>query len=266
MAVKRLRRLLTAGALFCALAIPVHGAEPVVSVWYRGSPAGQPRLDDLAAIRALGFTGVTWPILQTAGVPELRRMAEIVGLAVVLRSEPRPSGADGTAIPDARVDLPVSGAAAQTVAARAWRAVARGARVLSFDPGQKEGTGLTTADGQTLPWVAPAVAIARQLSANATLVDRLRPGPAVTIGPPAPSGLDVVMLDGESSWIIVATNTGPGRQKVVARLLPGIPYALWVSWLDGTDLSMLSTPAGPRWTFELDSGKALVYIIGKVQR
>jgi hypothetical protein len=260
------RHLAALGVLFCALASPALAAEPIVSVWYRGSPAGQPRLDDLAAIRALGFTGVTWPIGETVGVPELRRMAEIVGLTVVLRPEPRPAGVGDAVVQDARVDLPVFGRMADSIAARAWRAVARGARVLSFDPGQQEGTGLTRADGQPSAWIAAAVAIARQLSANPTLVDRLRPGPPVTLDAPAPPGVDVVMLDAVASWVIVATNTGAARQKVVAHLLPGVPYALWVSWLDGTDLSMLRTSKGPQWTFEIDGGKALVYITGKVQK
>jgi len=240
--------------------------EPVVSVWYRGSPAGQPRLDDLAAIRAVGFTGVTWPLAQSEHTTELRAMASTVGLSVIVRPPPRVTGADGIPVLDTYVDLAVSGALAGSIPARAWRAVAKGARVLSFDPGQKEGTGLTAPDGQTPAWVAPAVAIARQLSANTSLVERLRPGPPVTIGPPAPAGLEVVMLDGEESWIILATNLGTARQKAVASLLSGIPYGLWVSWLDGTDLSMLSTPNGPRWTFEIDAGKALVYITGKKQR
>ena len=44
-------------AAFVALATPAFADTPIVSVWYRGLPAGQPRLDDLAAIKALGFHG-----------------------------------------------------------------------------------------------------------------------------------------------------------------------------------------------------------------
>jgi hypothetical protein len=254
-------------ALMAAMAVPaLPPAEPIVSIWYRGSPAGQPRLDDLAAIRAVGFTGVTWPLAQADRVTALREMAATVGLAVVVRPAPRVvSGDRRSAAPDAYVDVPVSGDAVALIPARAWRAVAAGARTFSFDPEQQEGTGLTTPGGQTPAWVAPAVALARQLSANAALVERLKPGPPVTIDPPAP-GVEVVMLDGDSSWIIVATSIGAARHKIVASLMSGVPYGLWVSWLDGTDLSMLSTPNGPRWTFEIAPGQALVYIIGKRQR
>ena len=42
-------------------ATPVFAAEPVVAVWYRGTPAGTPRLDDLAAIKVAGFNAIAWP-------------------------------------------------------------------------------------------------------------------------------------------------------------------------------------------------------------
>jgi hypothetical protein len=256
------------GAALCAalvaIATPAFADAPIISVWYRGSPAGQPRLDDLAAIKALGFTGVTWPGDSTRGIPELRRMADIVGLTVVLRPERRVTRPDGTGYPT-QVDVPVSGALAASIPARAWRAVAHGARVLSFDHGEATGTGTTGPGGGTPAWVAPAVAIARQLSANAKLVDLLRHGPPVKADPSIP-GVDVVLLDAGASWVIAATNTSPTSQKMTASLPPGTPYAIWISWIDGTDLAMLSTPQGPRWTFEIGAGKALVYLVGKVQR
>ena len=252
-------------AAFVALAPPAFADVPVVSVWYRGSPAGQPRLDDLAAIKALGFTGVTWPGDATGGVPELRRLSDIVGLTVVLRPERRVMRVEPGSVSPTHVDLPVSGALASSIPARAWRAVARGARVLSFDHGEATGPGTTGPGGRIPPWVAPAVAIARQLSANARLVDQLRPGPPVTTEPSV-AAVEVALLDAGASWVVVATNTSPTHQKMTARLPPGTPYAIWISWIDGTDMAMLSTPQGPRWTFEIGAGKALTYIIGKVQR
>ena len=65
-------------------------ADPVVSVWYRGSPPGQPRQDDLAVIKAMGFLSVTWPSISTGGAADLRRMADTVGVGVQVRSEPQP--------------------------------------------------------------------------------------------------------------------------------------------------------------------------------
>ena len=258
--------VLASMTLVGGLAVPARAAEPVVSVWYRGSPAGVPKLDDLAAIRAIGFRAVTWPAGQSSGVTEVHRMANVIGLTLLVRTK-APGPRDDSALPTTeRLDVPVSGDGADALMARVWRAVAHGAREISFDPGQTDGTGLASANGQTPSWVAPAVALARQLSVNARLVDRLRPGPAVVIEPPVPPGLEVVLLDGDQSWVIVATNLSRERMKAVAQLPAGVPYALWVSWIDGSTIGMLSQPSGPRWTFEIDAGAALVYIIGKIQR
>src|SRR5688572_14028179 len=127
-------------------------ALPVASLWYRGTPAGTPRADDLAAIRAIGFTSVTWPQAYTAGAAELRRLTEIVGLAVVIRVEPALLTASAAMRPAESVDVPVSARTAGTIAAMTWRAIAHGARVVSFDPGPVQGSGLGA--GAEMPaWV-----------------------------------------------------------------------------------------------------------------
>ena len=76
------------GLLLAFLPATPSASLPVASLWYRGTPPGTPRADDLAAIRAIGFTSVTWPQAYTEGAAELRRLTEIVGLAVVIRIEP----------------------------------------------------------------------------------------------------------------------------------------------------------------------------------
>ena len=151
--------------------------------------------------------------------------------------------------------------------ARAWRAIARGARVLSFDHGETYGTGRPVAGGQTPPWVAPAVAIARQLSANARLVDQLRPGPPVTTEPIRPPPSRSSLLDARRVVGHRRDEHGPGHSEddgaAAAR------HAL-------RDLDQLDRrhrhgdaqhAAGPALDVrDRGAGKALVYIIGKVQR
>jgi hypothetical protein len=235
---------LAAGGLQAAP--PRPDTAPVVSLWYRGTPQGVPKLDDLAAIRAAGFAAVTWPPDHAAGSAELKRLAAVVDLAVVAGS-----------------DLTVNVASAgSSFSAAVWRAIALGARVISIDPGQKEGTGFTGGKGERLPWVRPATAIAAVLSANPRLISSLRPGPAVTVEA-APRGLDVVLLDAGRAWVLVATNTAPVEARAVARLPAAVPYALWVSLLDGSTMSMLRQSSGPRWTFTIAGGEAMVYVIDK---
>jgi hypothetical protein len=239
-------------------------AEPVVAVWYRGNPAGTPRQSDLGAIRALGFTGVVWPRAGGAGVDELTRLAGLVGLKVVIADGP-PTPIDGRSAlrPPNRVDINVAPATPGMITALTWRAVAHGARVIAFDSGARTGAGLEQSDGSLKPWAKAAISVSRQLTANANLADAMRPGPGLILSPAPPPTLDVVLLDADRSWVIVATNTSGSAASSRVRLPAGTPYALWVSWLEGPPLAMISEPAGPRWMLRMEPRSALVYIIDK---
>jgi hypothetical protein len=259
-------------ALAQAVQVPAPAAPvaPRVSLWYRGTPAGVSRQDDLAVIRALGFTAVTWPASSTAGLAELQRQADVVGLVVLVAPEPAPSAAaspPAAAVPplpaSGAVDVPVATMTAADMPARVWRAIANGARVVSFDPGQPSGPGVTDAAGATPAWVRPALAIARQLAFNGHLFASLRPAPAVAIEPPAPKGLEVVLRQDERSWVLIATNTSRERALATSRLPAGVSPALWSNLLDGTAMSMLAQPDGPRWTLDLEPGGARIYVVNK---
>jgi hypothetical protein len=238
--------------------------EPIVSVWYRGNPAGTPRQSDLGAIRALGFNGVTWPKSANKAEPELRRLAGLVGLVVEVVDKPKLAGATSALSPGSRIDIPVGMSDGIQVPALAWRAVAHGARTIAFDGGATVGAGLDQADGSLRPWARAAVAIARQLTGNSRLVRILKPGAGILLSPPHAPVLDVVMLDGDRSWVLVATNVSLETVTSSARLPAGAPYAMWISWVDGATLAMIDEPAGPRWNFQIGPGAARVYLIDKV--
>ena len=59
-------------------------AERVAAVWYPGGSAGVPLLDDLARIRALGFTAIVWPARFADRVSDVRSMADTVDLMLVV--------------------------------------------------------------------------------------------------------------------------------------------------------------------------------------
>jgi hypothetical protein len=237
-------------------------AEPVVSIWYRGT-GGVPKLDDLALIRAQGFTAITWPASQSAHAADLHRLAGTLGLGVSIQTAPVHLSPDAASRPGDRVDVVVSRTTAAEIPALVWRAVAHGARTIAFDPGTSPGSGLTDANGRPLPWVAPAAAIARQLTFNARLFAEVRPGPAPTIQAPAPAGVEVVLLETPRVWVLVSTNTSASRITAVAELPKSVAPALWTSLLDGSGMSMLSRPDGPRWTLQLAPGEAGVWTIEK---
>ena len=115
--------------------------EPIVSVWYRGTPAGTPRQSDLGAIRALGFNGVTWPKSAAAQEAELRRLAELVGLVVEVVDKPKLAGPMSALSPGSRIDIAVGMSDGIQVPSLAWRAIAHGARTIAFDSGAAVGAG-----------------------------------------------------------------------------------------------------------------------------
>ena len=197
-------------------------------------------------------------------------------------SRPRTQPLDAAAAltPPAHVDIIVTPENAGIIAPLAWRAVAHGARAIAFDAGSPQGAGLNEQDGSLKPWVRDAIGVARQLTANARLVEVLAPGPGVIVartggrrqarsrprdGTPR-RALDVVLLDGERSWVLVATNLSNAPVQATVRLPAGAPYAIWVSWIDGSTLAMAGELAGPRWTLQMDANSVRVYLIDKATK
>lgn len=262
-----LRRALAAPVLLLCFAGPAWAADPLVGVWYRGTPAGTPRQDELAVIRALGFGGVTWPASQTSGAEALRRMATAAGLQVTIAVPPKGATPASALIPSPRLDLIVTPQNADAVTAIAWRAVAHGARTLMFDSGSPTGAGLENPDRSLKPWVRAAQSVARQFDANSRLITALRPGPGVTLSPDRKPDLDVVMLDADRSWVLIVTNTSAAQTETLLRLPTGTPYAIWFDMLDASTLAMNgSEAAGPKSTLRTAPHTARVYVIDKVMK
>ena len=237
------------------------------SLWYRGMPAGEPRQVDLDAISDAGFTAVTWPTLYVKRALDLRRMADRAGLEVVIRTEPLPVTPESALAGEPYVDIAVSRTAARLFPLLLWRSVAHGTRIVSFDAGVKEGSGLLDSAGKPPAWVGAAAAVAHQLAVNAVMVDTFTPGPAAKIDP-AVAGLDVVLIDAVRSWVIIATNSAaPGTPPADTYVfLPrGVPPAEWLNLFDGSTIAMLRQSTGPRWHIVLGPGDVRVYAIGKIE-
>jgi hypothetical protein len=244
-------------------ASPAADSDPLASLWYRGRPPGVPRADDLADIRAAGFTSVTWPAAATAGVETLLTMAKAAGVDVLVRPPTAPVTLASALTPHEFVDLRVGPDSGETIAPLAWRAIAHGARVISFDAGLRQGAGVLDQNHRRLSWVPAAADVARQLRANANLFAQCRPGPAVLVDRPAPAGFDVTLLEARKSWVLVATNGSTRRARATAHLPMGTPYALWLNLLDASTMAMLEQSRGPQWIAHLEPHAVRVYVIDK---
>ena len=261
------RFLLAVVVALVAEPLPSARTTPLVSVWYRGTPAGVPRPDDLAMIRATGFAAVTWPASQRAGETELRRLAAAIDLAVDVRAPERPLTMRSAVAPGSRVDVRVTALPADLLPAVVWRAVAHGARTIAFDGGEKDGVSVADVNGRLPPWVEPARRVARQLDTNARLFDRLGAGVAmkfdVTRGSAA--AIDGRLFETTRDWVIIVTNVSDDRVEAVTRLPKSVPYAPWGNLLDGAapPMAMYYEPAGPRWRLTLDGGVARIYLTSK---
>ncbi|MEO6223681.1 MAG: hypothetical protein ABIP90_10540 [Vicinamibacterales bacterium] len=268
-------RLTTCAAVMTAVvlvALPVDTAATLqtrtrASLWYRGMPAGEPRQADLDAISAAGFSAVTWPTLSVSRALDLRRMADRAGLEVVIRTESVPVTPESAQKGEPYIDIVVPRTAVRLFPSLLWRSVAHGTRVVSFDAGVSDGAGLLDAAGQPAPWVTAAAAVAHQLAVNSVMVDTFNRGPRVKVEPEIAS-LDVVLIDAVRSWVLIATNTaaqGAPPADTFVYLPKAVPPAEWLNLFDGSTISMLREPTGPRWHVVLGPGDVRVYAIGKIE-
>lgn len=251
-----MRSLAALGLVIVLAAADAQTTPARVFVWYRGTPIGTPQQNDLARWRAVGLNGVMWPANQQAGETEFRRMAAVAGLDLDVR-DPSVKTRDVETIILSRLRAP------DDVAAVAWRAVSRGTHEIAIDPGAPPGGSLTSPSGDLRPWVRPVVAVSRQISTNGELLGALHRRSDVTFDGPLSTDLDVALLEGERSFVVVATNTGRTPARASAHLPAGVRYALWVSLVDGSMMSMLREGTGAKWEPEVPPGAALAYVIDK---
>ncbi|MEO8071229.1 MAG: hypothetical protein ABI652_07490 [Acidobacteriota bacterium] len=237
-------------------------AEPIISVWYRGTPRGIPLQEDLEEIRALGFAAVTWPLDEAAHLLDVRRMANAAGLTVIVRASIASLTAATALIPSDRVDLETGALKIDEMAPIAWRAIAHGARVISFDAGQATGAGLET-QRRAADWTKAALLLGRQFSGKGTLFDDVQPGPRLTVAGADRLAFDAALLATPKSWVVIVTNTDAKSIKATIQFPPAVPPAMWVSLIDGSTMSLLAQASGPKWTLTVPGHGVLAYVIDK---
>ncbi len=252
-----LRRLwMAAGALVALAAATPAAPGPVLAVWYRGTPAGVPVQDELALIRAFGFSAIVWPWSEPARVLDLARLADLVGLEVVTP--------DAAARGDRRwYDRKILEGASPLTAADIWAAVSDGVRLVTIDAGAPVGAGLRDASGAPASWVAVAQGAARQFQSNAEILRQLQPGPAIEIVAGTESPNRLRLFEADRAWVFVAANPTSAAASTVARFPKSIPYGPWIDLLDGSNMAMISLPSHHEYRAMLPPGGAHVYVIDR---
>ena len=195
-------------------------------------------------------------------------MADRAGLHVVIRTDAIPLTVANATTPDSHVDVLIDSTPIRLLPALLWRAGGRGARVISFDAGQAEGTGLSAVNGREAEWVRPVRSIAHQLLSNKTMVDMLTGEPEVRLDPVSP-GLDVVLRDAGRSWVLIVTNVAPSGTPpadTYVYLPRSVPPAEWLNLFDGSTIGMLRQDDAIRWHLVLGPGDVRVYAINKIER
>jgi hypothetical protein len=255
------RRIALAIVVTLGLSAWVAGqADVAVPVWYRGSPIGVPRLNDLALIRASGVEAIVWPTTAAMGRDDVERLAQQVDLRVIYGTPSSALTAAAATSPDAVVDLVLDGSGSSIGSALAWRSIAHGARIIRIDRSDPARGRAWDGSG---PWLRQAAALGRHLTANAVLISGLRLATPVPLAEGDARSLEVVLLDAGRAWVVMATNIAPATRRGRVGLPRGVPYALWVSLLDGSTMAMRDAPNGPVWSFEIGAGGAFVYVIDK---
>ena len=256
-------------ALMVTSPIVRAAADPVVSLWYRGVPAGTPRIDDLIVIHGAGLPSITWPQNQTAHLMELRSLALKAGLDVIVRTA-QPFTVT-TASPPVRIAQPeeidLSMSVTQTRAAQMpaiiWNEIAHGARVVSLDPQPPAGFVRWTDDAGLRAWGRAAGVVGKDVSRLGSLIASFKPGPKVIFESALPASVDFAFLDAGRSWAIVATNRSAIKQSVKVHLPKDVAAAEWMNLLTSTVVAMVAKTDGPRWTCALEPWQAKVLVIDK---
>lgn len=238
-----------------SLALP-DSIEPVVCVWYRGGPEGTVERDDLVALRAYGFAAILWPHRDGEQTALLRRVSEELGLLVV-------TTADAQARPGIWLNIQTWPLAPGQIPARAWLGLAGGQRIISFESDARTGAGIVDASGERSAWVAPVLAVSRQVMTNARLIGRLRPAIGIDVERPSRSDVRVVLLEAGSAWVLVVANPTDAASSTEARFPATVPFGPWVSLIDGTDMAMVDRPTHHEYRATLAPGEARVYVIDR---
>jgi len=224
------------------------GAFVPIGVRYRPPADAKTRQRDLEEMRRLRFNVVFL-------VQEPKKASRLVFIDRFLAGAPYP---DAPEFPDHTLAwIPILEDGSETTL-RAWRALARGARVFLFDD--------WTALRRTPRALAAAAAFAEAVTRNAPLYAPLRPRVSkdgqrdVRVAGTGRS-VAVSVLESADAILIVVMNTASVPQKAVITFSPQMPEAIWQNMMTGAIVHFLTGAEGPTYTRTFAAKEVLVLMI-----
>jgi hypothetical protein len=216
-----------------------------VGARYAPSPDERTRQRDLDDMRRLRFNVVS--VRDAEGRP-----GPIAFLDRVIANAPYP-GVELSANEEIAI-VPVTDAG-DDLAARAWSALARGARGILFD----DWTALAGNSGA----LAAVAEFAEAVTRNAALYAPLRPRAADLRTAAPPEVIEVRLLESAAAIVLVAINHTPASQLLDVGFPRDIPEAIWRNMVTGASVSFVMGAEGPAYKRSLGPHEVLVLAIDK---
>ncbi|MGH9310781.1 MAG: hypothetical protein ACRD1U_15500 [Vicinamibacterales bacterium] len=237
-------------ALLATSQLDAQALRAIVAVGARYAPAPDERTRqrDLDDMRRLRFNVVS--LGDAEG-----RQGRLAFLDRVIANAPYPgvelSGTEEIAI------VPVKDGG-DDLAARAWSALARGARGVLFDD--------WAALARNTAALAAAAEFTEAVTRNAALYAPLRPRTADLRTAAAPETVEVRLLESAAAIVIIAINHTPARQSLDVGFPRDIPEAIWRNMVTGASVSFVMGADGPAYKRSLAPHEVLVLAINKTLR
>lgn len=136
------------------------------------------------------------------------------------------------------------------LAARAWSALARGARGVLFDD--------WAALARNTPGLAVVAEFAEAVTRNAALYAPLRPRAADLRTTAAPEAVEVRLLESAAAIVLIAINHTPATQTLDVGFPRDIPEAIWRNMVTGASVNFVMGAEGPAYKRTLAPHEVLV--------
>jgi hypothetical protein len=224
---------------------PAIDAFVPIGVHYRPAADAAAVRRDLEAMRRLHFNVVA--IRRRDGQPALNYIDRMLAHAPFPGAEPFAGETPST--------IAIADGPGTTL--QAWRALARGSRVILFGDwaALQRNTGARQA----------ASAFAEAVGRNAALYAPMRPrqSPGDVRVSPETGDIEAATLESPDALLVIAINRAAAARRVVLTFSNDLPEAIWQNMSTGATVSFIMTSEGPTYSRTFRGREVLILMINK---